>query len=1188
MNRIFFLFFFLSYSLGIAQIGFPQNIIIDNSFGIIYPNIVLGRDLNNDGKKDMLAVSDSKILWNKNTDFLNGFAHPVLIYNHTSKVVSIEAKDLNADGKIDIIFNANNGLFLMKGTGSVPAFENPVLLTSATNVTFFNILDIDGDGDLDVYWHQSNGAFLKKNDGNGNFLVIQTVFSPFPPVVMALKDLDNDNKPDILIKSAGYKLQWYKNDGAGNFTLKQTIDLDAFSIVADAGDIDGDGDIDILSLYENGVETKFIWYSNLNGSGNFSGPMLISAVPYIVGNNQNALLIDGKYRLKLIDIDNDNKPDLVFSVYWNSKLSWKKNLGNGNFGTEQIINSNVIRIMSFDVADFNGDSKLDIVSASLGDDKLAWCQNMDGLGNFSSEKIITTSISNANKVAAGDLDGDGYRDVIVTSTSDNKISWYKNINGLGDFSGLQKIIRNNFKYATDVLVADFDGDGDNDIAVRYEYNVVSSTFSRISWLENDGTGNFPVEHTVLEGITQNQMVFDMSYGDFDNDGDIDLVTIASGNNVSWYKNNGAGFFAAPQRFSPVEYKYGNTVISADMDGDGDLDIAVASSDDIEWYENNGQGNFTIKHTVAGQVSNTKISVGDVDGDGDNDILFLHYGASTIGWYENLGQGNFGPKKIVDINPGIYHPKSLMAFDVDGDGNKDIVANSNTASKLRWYKSNGNGTFGSAAIITNNIGRVKSMLGADLNGDGLPELVAVSDVGENIDEQTMLTWFETKTASQNKIKGKVRYDIDNNGCDANDISASMIMVSTQSPTHKYSTFTDANGGYSLIAKQGQYNTFIDTSLPGYTISPQNHGYNFTATGVTDIADFCIAPNQVYKDIEISIYPVLTARPGFDTKYKMIINNKGTQKVSGDISFAYNAAKMNFLQASSPAVSQTNGNVSFNYQDLSPFQTKTIELKFNVLPMPANNIGDQLHINGVANVVGDVTPSDNEFALHQTIVGAYDPNDITVLEGSQILLQDADEYLHYIIRFQNTGNHFAEKVKVHNVLDSKLDGSTLVLEAYSHSNEAKIINENDIEFNFNAIYLSGTNDEPNSHGFIAYKVKPKSNVQINDIINNVADIYFDYNPAIVTNTVSTKIVNHVLGTNEQVKNTMKIYPNPTTGIVNLNTHSVPEKIEIYNALGQKVKVFQNVRSIDISDLTIGIYTLIIFSKNEGLATIKIVKK
>lgn len=77
-----------------------------------------------------------------------------------------------------------------------------------------------------------------------------------------------------------------------------------------------------------------------------------------------------------------------------------------------------------------------------------------------------------------------------------------------------------------------------------------------------------------------------------------------------------------------------------------------------------------------------------------------------------------------------------------------------------------------------------------------------------------------------------------------------------------------------------------------------------------------------------------------------------------------------------------------------------------------------------------------------------------------------------------------MKINNILDSKLDGSTLVLEAHGHSNEAKIINESDIEFNFNVIYLSGRNDEPSSLGFIAYKIKPKVNVQMNDIIHSGA--------------------------------------------------------------------------------------------------------
>lgn len=1182
MKKIIIIAFSLASLMGFSQAGLPQNVVIDGTFGIPDPEDMLSRDLNNDNKKDILIKTYYRnLFWIKNKG--NGFEHPELIYESPVEYIkNFDSADFDGDGKEDIIFSTAKGLFLMKGTGSpgTAAFNQPVKL-SDQDIPLFRVADMDGDGDQDIYFHQPISGTWLINNGNGTFTQGALIFySLQKPDSVILKDLDNDNKPDLLVRvNATKTLSWYKNNGNGSFTFKQEIDDFALGEFFDLGDVDGDGDLDIIHIFENGNVKQFKWYKNTNGAGTFSPSILISNVPY------NPYLVQNvkRYGVKMFDLDGDGKQDLVFCVFWDNKLSWKKNLGNGIFGAEQIVSQNAIRISQFDAADYNNDSKIDLVSVSSGDSKVAWYEGITGTGSFSSEKILTTDVHTLSSVETGDIDGDGDADIVAMSSS--KISWFKNTDGHGSFSDLQKIIKNNMKHVSDMSLADIDNDGDTDIVFNKELDTNPTTFKYV-WLENNGTGDFNTEHTI-----GNSLGYLNTVGDFNGDGKKDFAYIGNATKLTVLLNTGNGNFGTPTEFLDSITSYVTSFKNADMDGDGDLDLVIALLDgNIIWYENvNGQGNFTVKHVVASSLFGyIKLHIADLDGDGDNDISYVNDNGNKISWFENTdGAGNFGQGKIVGAGTAIG-PFALTTIDIDGDGLKDIVTNSKTEPKLRWYKNNGNGIFDNAPqLITNNMGIAASLLSTDLNGDGNKELIVGSSYLTN-NKEYMISWFEAGTAFQNKIKGKVRYDIDNNGCDVNDVSAAMMMVSTQSPTHKYSTFTNGNGEYSLVAKQGQYATFVDTALPNYTVNPQNHSYNFISNGVTDIADFCILPNQVYKDIEMSIYPILTARPGFDTKYKMVITNKGTQKVSGDIALSYNAAKMNFLQASAPVVSQNNGNLTFNYQDLSPFQTKTIELKFNVLPMPANNIGEQLSINGTATVAGDINPSDNEFDLHQTLVGSYDPNDITVLEGSQILLQDADEYLHYVIRFQNTGNHFAEKVKVHNLLDPKLDGSTLVLESYSHSNEVLVTNENDIEFNFNAIYLPGSNDEANSHGFIAYKVKPKANVQANDIINNVADIYFDYNPAIVTNMVSTKIIEQTLGTQEQLKKNIKIYPNPTTGIITINTLSTPEKVEVFNALGQKVRGFQNVNKIDISDLSTGIYILHVTSKNEGKITVKVVKK
>src|SRR5690606_4179797 len=111
------------------------------------------------------------------------------------------------------------------------------------------------------------------------------------------------------------------------------------------------------------------------------------------------------------------------------------------------------------------------------------------------------------------------------------------------------------------------------------------------------------------------------------------------------------------------------------------------------------------------------------------------------------------------------------------------------------------------------------------------------------------------------------------------------------------------------------------------------------------------------------------------------------------------------------------------DLLPFESRSINIQLNVFAPPISNINDIVNTTvNVTPISNDYTPEDNVVSLSQTLVGSYDPNDITVLEGSQILLDQTDDYLHYVIRFQNTGTSEAVDVTVRNIIDTRLNWTT----------------------------------------------------------------------------------------------------------------------------------------------------------------------
>src|SRR5690606_8312203 len=115
-----------------------------------------------------------------------------------------------------------------------------------------------------------------------------------------------------------------------------------------------------------------------------------------------------------------------------------------------------------------------------------------------------------------------------------------------------------------------------------------------------------------------------------------------------------------------------------------------------------------------------------------------------------------------------------------------------------------------------------------------------------------------------------------------------------------------------------------------------------------------------------------------------------------------------------------------------------------------------------VANDFTPNDNTYTLAQLVVNSYDPNDKQVLQGEELHIDKAGEYLDYLIRFQNTGTASAINVRILDTLHPKLDWSTLVPISASHDYYVKIKDGNHVEFMFDNIHLpDSTSNEPASH-------------------------------------------------------------------------------------------------------------------------------
>ncbi|MCG2611992.1 T9SS type A sorting domain-containing protein [Flavobacterium sp. SM15] len=1152
-----------------AQVEFEEHVVIDPALYVNTPNSVVSADLDGDGDKDVLTSSyyGNRLVWLEN---LNGLGDDVALHVISSTIQTawgVYTADLDGDDDLDVVVASlsGNGLTWYENTDGNGTF----VLKQATYAYQPNLVmaaDMDNDTDLDLVWSSKNDGtinWIRNSDGLGTFATtfnlennVSSVMSFYPA------DMDGDGDNDIVscyaTDGGSHGVTWYKNNGFGIFGSKIVISnaVDYVTSVY-AGDLDGDGDMDVVSA--SGGDDKIAWYKNLDGIGTFGAQQVLS------------LTADAAAVVRIADVDGDNDKDVIFGSNDDKTIGWFKNIdGMGNFSSETFIAPNSGDIRDIYFSDMDADGDLDFLTASNIDNNIKLFKNTDGTGNFASS-ILTKHIDGGRIVVADDLDGDGDKDIIAASYWDDKISWFKNLDGQGNFYNSQTIISATINGASSVFVGDVNGDGFKDVLTT---SYIDNT---VVWYKNtDGLGTFAAPQIIDANLYQSSRVY---LSDIDNDGDLDVFALGS-TKIAWYKNlDGQGSFSTPQTIDNINNFTMYDMSFGDLDSDGDLDISVAGTYGMMRYLNiNGQGTFGTRlliETSNHKAVSTKIT--DIDGDGDNDLVYIGYigtsaTSSFVGWSENMnGLGSFGSLQI--ISTILSTPKSVIVADFDNDGDMDVASSAQgDGGVIAWYENtDGQGTFANTQqIISQTSNSPFDLFAADIDNNNRVDIVSISNFDDKI------SWHKNLgVLSSNSISGTVRFDLLGDGCTDTDALVSGILLVATDNTTTNATFSQENGQFQIYTtEEGLVTTQLTSQLPTYyAATPVNFESNFTGLGNSDNVNFCIAPIATINDLSVSVYQVMNnPRPGFMTGYRIVYKNTGTTQLSGDVSFEFDASKLNFLNATENIASQTSNTLTFNFTDLNPFETKTIDLRFNVFVPPTTSIGDVLIAKATINpVVGDFTPQDNVIYHNQVVVGSLDPNDITCLEGDQVLIGDADKYLHYLIRFQNTGTADAVNVRVDNILDNKLDWTTMQLESLSHPGSVSIRNGSEVSFVFNNMNLpDSTNDEPNSHGFIAYKIKPKGDVEVGDIINATAAIYFDFNPPVVTNTESTEFVETLSAVDFKVDK-VSVYPNPTNGVLNIVSNVSINSIEIYNHLGQLMLSDKNTSRIDVSSLSQGVYLM-----------------
>ncbi|GAB3336936.1 hypothetical protein GCM10027429_20830 [Marivirga atlantica] len=779
------------------------------------------------------------------------------------------------------------------------------------------------------------------------------------------------------------------------------------------------------------------------------------------------------------------------------------------------------------------------------------------LTEVTSGQPVLNSLSKTVSAIAADINNDGWEDLFIVNATNANSSIYLSNNGI--FSELENSgLSIHPEYFHGASFADFNNDGYVDLLVT---NFFITKFHQL--YKNNGDNTFTL-------ITENEIAITSArstapvLADYDHDGLID-VFIPNGDSKpnSLFKNLGNFQFTAVTNEITTEAKNSVSAAWGDYDNDGDLDLFVgnASAQNNDFYVNNGDGSFT-KLDITTITNNGGHSHGakwvDLNNDTHLDLLVNNdQGRNFV--YLNNGTGNFILKNDEIISADFGNAYGMAISDYNHDGMQDafISTHGNEANKLFCGNSNDNHwiAFKLEGVISN-----ASAIGAKLylkaGGNWYyKELLPVSGFGS---QSSLIQHFGlAENTVVDSLKVEWPSGITQHITTGLIVDATNVITEEAQVTLKLISFHDQNGNSVqdaseagieniriTVSNQTNYvvsgpngETFVNLEAGNYDISLAPNDYWQLANSINQPLDGSEEFLTVYLPLEakqlgndVSINVVQTPwRRGFKNSTIVQVKNEGTTTAyPTDITLNYPDGV--YIVDSERAYAEFGADYVFTVDSLAPGEIISFSLMDSVGLETV--VGEFLAFEAhVYLETQDLNPANNSIYANIEIVGAIDPNDIVVSprgEGTDGWVS-ADQWLTYTIRFQNVGSYYATHVFLESEIDEDLDINALELISSSHPVSVKLVGDSLKAAFYNIMLMDSSTNEVESHGYLQYRIKPTSRFNGGEPIYNQAAIIFDYEAPVITN----KLRNTIKYDGNGSIGRLNVYPNPADNYCIINT-------------------------------------------------------